>query len=98
MFDNVSLHPDADKDIQAIFDRYDEISGKTAQNFREDLETALTKISNFPSMGHPDPTGFSRVNLKRYPYHVLYEEHRDIVRVMVVRHDKRGGTFGSDRT
>jgi hypothetical protein len=41
--------------------------------------------------------GFRRANLKRFPYHLLYELHPTSLRVVLVRHNKRHPQYGLPR-
>ena len=38
-----------------------------------------------------------RVNLQRFPYHFLFRVAGDVVRILVVRHDRRLPTVGIRR-
>ena len=40
---------------------------------------------------------FRRINLQRFPYHVLYDARSDSIRVMIVRHNKRHPDYGMER-
>ncbi|MBE7502104.1 MAG: type II toxin-antitoxin system RelE/ParE family toxin [Verrucomicrobiales bacterium] len=50
-----------------------------------------------PLRFHPVAHGFRRANLKRFPFHVLYEVGTDTVRVLLVRHHKRHPDYGLPR-
>jgi len=66
-------------------------------DFWSRLQAGFNRIQKFPERHHIDPSGYRRLNLKRFPYHILYEQLDDRIRVVVVRHNKRKSTFGTRR-
>lgn len=50
-----------------------------------------------PNRFHPIKPGFHRANLKRFPYHLIYREVPDGIRVTLLRHHRRDPKFGSER-
>jgi hypothetical protein len=46
---------------------------------------------------HPIKPGFHRANLKRFPYHFIYREVPDGIRVTLLCHHRRDPEFGSER-
>jgi hypothetical protein len=57
----------------------------------------LLKIRKHPTRFHFDSSGLRRSNLKKFPYHVLFIDYPDRVRIQVVRHDSRRSAFGVRR-
>lgn len=91
-------HRLAVRDIQEIAQIHAEISEKVHEQFWADLESALEMIRKHPGQ-HPDPKfpKMRRRNLKKFPFHIIFEEHAGVVRVMVVRHHRRKDSFGMRR-
>jgi hypothetical protein len=50
-----------------------------------------------PSRFHPIKPGLHRANLKRFPYHFIYREIPEGIRVTLVRHHRRHPDLGIDR-
>ena len=50
-----------------------------------------------PGRYHLIKPGFRRANLKRFPYHFIYRELTDGIRVTLVRHHRRVPSFGMER-
>jgi plasmid stabilization system protein ParE len=92
------FHPAVVKDVREIVGKYSEISEELANRFWQELEFAIEGIARFPERHHYDPSGLRRSNLEKFPYHLLFEERLDGLRVIVVRHHHRNPSYGLRRT
>ncbi len=91
------IHPEAAKDAREIAAKYAGISGELVNRFWNELDSAIEGISTFPERHHYDPSGLRRSNLVKFPYHVLFEQHLDCIRIIVIRHHHRNPSFGLGR-
>ncbi len=74
------------------------VSDEEVLERRRQLESGeVEEIRRFPTRHHLDASGLRRKNLKRFPFHILYEILSDLIRVMVIRHDRRNPEFGLRR-
>ena len=80
-----------------ILHYYHGISQRLANEFEEELRETVRKATSNPFRSHIVDRGFRRVNLDRFPYHILYEIKGELLRVMIVRHNKRHPNFGLRR-
>jgi plasmid stabilization system protein ParE len=94
---DVIYHPWVRRDVVEIARYYQTISARLANEFEDELRETIAQATGSPLRFPPTERGFRRANLKRFPYHVLYEVHPDVIRVMLVRHHKRNPQFGLDR-
>ena len=62
-----------------------------------EIAAAFEKIHEDPEYGHFDSSGLRRLNLKRFPYHVLYLVKPDRIGIQMVRHNSRYPFDGSKR-
>jgi len=76
---------------------YAEISPPLADEFENEVKLIVSQAANNPLRFHPTDRGFRRANLRRFPYHVLYEARDNSIRVMHVRHNKRHPDYNIDR-
>ena len=76
---------------------YAEISERVLSSFWRELESVISSIERIRRSHHYDPCGLRRANMKRFPYHLLYDIYDDIVFMVVFRHDSRLPTFGTTR-
>ena len=91
------FHPQAARDVRGIERQYAEVSQDLADRFWADLNNSLDQVFDFPERQHFDPSGYRRRNLKKFPYHILFEQRLDRIRVMVIRHHHRKPNFGMRR-
>jgi len=94
---NLHFHPEAKDDIKTIAEKYADVSKLVHERFWIELESAVQRIEEFPERHHFDPSGYRRSNLKKFPYHILFETRDSETRVLVVRHNRRDPSFGLDR-
>ncbi|MEZ5301647.1 MAG: type II toxin-antitoxin system RelE/ParE family toxin [Verrucomicrobiales bacterium] len=86
-------HPAVQSDINEAIGYYFDISPKVAEAFWSELSEVLHQIEKRPGMGHIDPSGLRRVNLQRFPFHIL----PDRIRIQIIRHNSRHPRFGVAR-
>ncbi len=93
----LEYHPAVRQDVAEAMRRYKAVSQKLADDFRAELRgfiaKALANPSRFPSLRQ----GFHRANLRRFPYHFIYREVPEGIRVTLVRHHRRHPEFGMER-
>jgi toxin ParE1/3/4 len=90
-------HQKVQNDVNQALSFYGEISPKLADAFWNELQLAFQSISENPQAAHFEKTPYRRVNLKRFPYAILYRDCNDHVKVVVVKHVKRKTDFGLKR-
>ena len=90
-------HPDVQRDVTRILRHYDGINDKLADEFWEELISFIDKASAQPKRFHFEARDRRRVNLRRFPYHFLFREIPDGIRLAVVRHHKQHPERGLER-
>ena len=93
----VNYHPLVKADVLRILRYYQGASERLANEFEEELRATIRKAASNPFRSHLVERGFRRVNLDRFPYHILFEIKAETLRVMIVRHNKRHPDFGLSR-
>ncbi len=93
----VVYHPLVRGDAEEALTYYRKISARLAAEFYAELRDTIDRASENPFRFHQADQGFRRANLKRFPYHVLYEIRAESIRVMLVRHNKRHPQYGLPR-
>ena len=94
---SVEFHPAVEQDVAEALQRYDAVSQKLGEEFKAELRRAITVAAAQPQRFHPIKPGFHRANLRRFPYHFVYRELADGIRVTLVRHHRRHPNFGMER-
>jgi hypothetical protein len=79
------FHPQVRRDVTIAIRHYDSISDSLGDDFWTKFEQASLLVDA------------QRANLEKFPYHVLFYEELDGVRIMTLRHDRRNPRFGLRR-
>jgi len=93
----IEYHPAVEQDVSEALRRYDFVSLRLAEEFKEELRRVIAVAAEKPGRFHLIKPGFHRANLKRFPYHFVYRELADGIRVTLVRHHRRHPGFGMER-
>ncbi len=95
----VIYHPAARVDVRRILAYYTKESGsELAAEFFVELLRAIDKIATRPESFTIFREHLHRVNLRRFPYHILFEIiDEKTSRILVVKHDHRDPSFGLGR-
>lgn len=93
----VKFHPLVRQDILEAARQYHDISPRLAEDFHRELKATIASAAENPLRFHLADRGFRRANLKRFPYHFLYDVQTSFIRIMIVRHHKRHPDLGLDR-
>jgi len=93
----VKYHPLVQQDVLEATRKYQDVSPRLAEEFDSELKAAIAKAAETPLRFHSTDRGFRRANLKRFPYHFLYDVQAGFIRIMVLRHHKRHPNLGLDR-
>lgn len=91
-------HPLAARDAREIADRYAAVSDHLVERFWREIDRAISAITSRPASHHFDASGYRRCNLRKFPYHILFEAHAANVRVIVIRHHQRNPRYGLQRS
>ena len=90
----VAYHPLVQRDVNAILRHYEAISPALGDEFWNELLRVITRIEENPDRSHPADRGLRRVNLRRFPYHILFRRTAVRVRIVVLRHHDATPTRG----
>jgi len=93
----VIRHPKLAADIRDAATHYGDISERVLSAFWSELDAALASVERNPRSYHFDSCGLRRANLRKFPYHLLYEVDDLAIYLVVLRHDRRHPDHGSDR-
>jgi toxin ParE1/3/4 len=93
----VVYHPAVQKDVNGILKYYESVSSSLADEFWNELRRFIELLEENPDHSHPAERGLRRVNLRRFPYHILFRRLPMTIRITVVRHNKRHPGVGMRR-
>ncbi len=78
-------------------DWYDRRSDRAGDEFLQELNTALQGVAENPTHFHFTSGNLRRCNLRRFPYHILFEIHLTHVHVFTVKHHRQHPDYGKNR-
>jgi plasmid stabilization system protein ParE len=85
-------------DIDTTMSYYEQVATpELANEFYAELRHVITEAATRPEFFSIRKRDLRRVNLRRFPYHFLFRQVADVVRILVVRHHGRHPTFGVER-
>jgi toxin ParE1/3/4 len=93
----VVYHPAVQGDVSRILRHYDSIHGRLGDEFWEELESSIQRAVANPQHFHFEARDRRRVNLKRFPYHFLFREIPEGIRITVIRHHRQRPEHGLKR-
>jgi plasmid stabilization system protein ParE len=93
----VILHPFVRRDLREVLDYYDGRSDRAGDWFFSEFQAAIEQIEIAPMRFHQLDDQRRRCNLRKFPYHLVYEVAGDSIFITVLRHDKRNPNFGLRR-
>ncbi len=93
----IEYHPSVRQDVAEAIRRYKSVSEKLASDFRAELRRVIAVAAADPNRFHLLKPGLHRANLKRFPYHFIYREVPEGIRVTLVRHHRRHPDSGMNR-
>ena len=93
----VEFHPAVEQDVAEALRWYDSVSSRLGQEFEAELRRTLAVAAAKPGRFHLVNPGLHRANLKRFPYHFIYRDLPDGIRVTLLRHHRRDPEFGLKR-
>lgn len=93
----VVYHPLVKQDVIEALKYYAEISPRLAVELECEVRLIVSQAASNPLRFPPTERGFRRANLRRFPYHVLYEARENFILVMHVRHNKRHPDYNIER-
>lgn len=90
-------HQYVQNDVNAALAQYGEVSPKLADAFWDELQKYFKTISENPQAAHFETMPYRRINLRRFPYAIVYRSFEDHVKIVVVKHVKRRNDYGLKR-
>ena len=98
MASEVVFHRLVQRDMTRIRRYYsDEAGPELADRFYLRFLELVDRALSDPQRYHPVQDVLRRANISGFPYHFLYRETANGIRVLVLRHDKRHPSFGLGR-
>ncbi|MFC5863485.1 type II toxin-antitoxin system RelE/ParE family toxin [Acidicapsa dinghuensis] len=85
----VTVHPEAENEIDQAFEWYWAQSRDAAADFLDELAIVQARIRRSPRQFPSVSSSLRKATLHRYPYYLLFREVDEEVQILVVAHAKR---------
>jgi toxin ParE1/3/4 len=88
------LEEEADAEVEEATRWYEQRRPGLGQDFLASIDAVLDQISRLPGRGAPVPQVPRHLKVRRapvgkFPYHVIYLEAEEAIRILAVAHDRR---------
>jgi toxin ParE1/3/4 len=94
----IEYHPQVAAELEKIRDYYESKSVGLGRDFVDELERQLFQIAAMPTRWMVVRGDLRRALIKRFPYVILFRALNEaVIRVTVVKHEKRHPAFGITR-
>jgi plasmid stabilization system protein ParE len=95
----LTFHRLIQKDLRSALSYYQDAAGpRLANRFHDEFEGLVAAIEKNPKRFHGlAGVPLRRANFSSFPYHLLFRETADGVRVLVLRHHRRHPDYGLAR-
>jgi len=95
---NFSFHPHAEKELEEVENYYDSIREGLGDRFREEIETAISRVLKFPNGWQPLSPVVRRCRLNSFPYGIIYRIKPREIRFLAVMHHHREPNYWTYRS
>jgi toxin ParE1/3/4 len=94
----ITLLPAAEDDLAQAAAFYEKTASPVvAAKFIDEFKRVAHLLLEFPAIGSPRTGGRRGFSLSLFPYTVIYRQTKDGITVLVVKHDRRHPSVGSQR-
>ncbi len=78
------FHPEAEAEFDGAVAYYEQCQPGLGMEFAEEVFAAITRISEYPDACALISTNARRCLVNRFPYGIIYQVHRDTLRIIAV--------------
>ena len=98
----VRFEDEADAEYREAGRWYDARQAGLGIEFFDEVDATVRRILEFPLIGVPVPRvardlRVRRLAVTRFPYHVIYVEPTDVLRILAIAHDRRKPGYWKNR-
>jgi len=93
-----TFHPHAEKELEEIEGYYNGIDKELGNQFREDFESTLSRIIQFPNGWHPLTKIDRSCRFSSFPYCIIYRMISKGIYIVAVMHSHREPDYWMYRT
>lgn len=95
---NVQLHRDAEKELYAAIDYYEDCNKGLGYDFAIEVHSAIERITAYPKAWPVLDDGIRRCLTRRFPFGILYTIEHDTIYILAVMNLHREPDYWKQRT
>ncbi len=94
----VEYHPAIERELREIIKYFNECTHGLGAEFLNEFELQILKIASMPTRWKIVETNVRRSLMKRFPYVIYFRVlEKDVLRITVVKHQRRHPAYGRSR-
>lgn len=94
----IEYHPAIEQELKAAIDYYNQCSPNLGIEFLDEFDKEILRIAESPLLWRVVIEDIRRALMQRFPYAIYFRlVQNDVVRVLVVKHQRRHPDYGLDR-
>ena len=94
----IEYHPAIESELREIIEYYNECSQGLGAEFLDEFERQILKVTSMPTRWMIVEDGIRRSLMRRFPYVIYFRILKnDVLRVTVIKHQRRHPDYGQDR-
>ena len=94
---DIFIYPEAEDEIKASVDWYEEQAGGLGVDFISELDRAINSIKTLPDVWPKYQIHYQKFLLSRFPFSVVFEVEEHQIVVYAVMHNSRKPGYWNDR-
>ncbi|MFH1115580.1 MAG: type II toxin-antitoxin system RelE/ParE family toxin [Pseudomonadota bacterium] len=92
-----AFHPEAEAEFLAAIDYYEDRNPGLGLDFAGEVHSTIAGILSFPTAWPILEDDMRRSRLHRFPYGVIYSQHKDMIFILAVMHLHRDPDYWKTR-
>jgi len=93
----VRLHPEAEAELAAEVQYYEEQLSDLGKRFADEVESAVKLAATFPQMGAPYKLGTRRVFTRKFPFSIVYQIFPEEIVILAIAPFARKAAYWRQR-
>lgn len=94
----IEYHPAVEDELREVIDYYNQCSPNLGNEFLDEFDKEILRIAQSPLFWCVVAEDIRRALMQRFPYAIYFRlVQSDVVRVTVVKHQRRHPDYGLDR-
>lgn len=81
--------PEAKNEFFDAIDYYEDARSGLGERFKKEVDRSILWAADHPDLYRSRQAGYRRINLRIFPYHIVFITREDVLWVLAIAHDAR---------